>query len=456
MSKPAGLEKRDPNLPYIHLLWSDSELVEFFNRQVFPEVWPGHQIASVAQESMTWSPGKRGTAVYQLDADDSDKTEPMRTVVSFDRDDKMLGDAYADRYGLVTEMPAEGPFPALLLPDHRCLIEFFPHDCKLPALARAANIDEMLPHLAAIVGHDGSLQDLECKVSSLRYRPHHRCVLLYSLENQATGEKHEIIGKLYRKSHKATKAFTSNRALFQAAKGTRLIVPEPFMFLEDLNLVLMECVRGPTMKDRFRTTTDIKALVRSAAEGAAVLHGLPYEGGEIRTVQTELAKVRGNADPLHLVTPDLAAQLDDLLNRITSLADRLGLPKPSAIHGALRPAHLVVVGDQVALIDLDGLGGGDPAFDLAEFMSKCITQGQIQEAESRSALSEYFLSRYQSHVGIDKELADRVRIICSLTFVTRAVRSYLRAPHRYLNERESSRPVKYLREAAACLDHLKN
>ena len=226
------------------------------------------------------------------------------------------------------------------------------------------------------------------------------------------------------------------------------------MLVDDLKLVLMECVRGPTMKELFRKPSDNEWMVRTAAEAVATLHSLPYEGGDVRSVQSELTRVRRNAEPLHLVASELAGQLDDVLDRIARLADRLACPRPCVIHGALRPAHLIIVVDDVALIDLDGVGLGDPAFDLAEFMSKCMTQAQISNEDARAGLSEYFLAEYQARVGTDEGLADRVRIICGLTFVTRAIRSFLRAPHRYANEPQSSRPVKYLKEAAACLDRL--
>ncbi len=459
MSKPTGLgemssQERDPNLPFMHLLWSDSKMVEFFNREVFPEVWPGHKIASVAQESMTWRPGKRCAAVYELRSDDPAETPPLRTVISFDQDDSKLGDAFADNYGPDFEMSGEGPLPGLFLPDHCCLVEFFPHDCMLPSLANATELGEMLPFIAAALGDGGDPHQWDCQISALRYRPHHRCVLLYSVQTPESDERREVIGKLYRKAAKAKKAFASNLALHEAAAGHSLIIPEPFMFVEELNLVLMECVRGPTMKELFRKTSDNEWMVRTAAAAVATLHSLPYEGGDVRSVQSELTRVRRNAEPLHLVASELAGQLDDVLDRIARLADRLACPRPCVIHGALRPAHLIVVVDDVALIDLDGVGLGDPAFDLAEFMSKCMTQAQISNEDARAGLSEYFLAEYHARVGTDEGLADRVRIICGLTFVTRAIRSFLRAPHRYANEPQSSRPVKYLKEAAACLDRL--
>jgi len=47
-SRPASALRADPELPFLEMAWSPSQMQEFLNRQVLPAVWPGQQVAAVA------------------------------------------------------------------------------------------------------------------------------------------------------------------------------------------------------------------------------------------------------------------------------------------------------------------------------------------------------------------------------------------------------------------------
>src|SRR6266508_275546 len=62
---PSAL-RADPELPFLEMAWSPSQMQEFLNRSVLPAVWPGQQVAAVAIDDMHYKPGKQCEVLYSL------------------------------------------------------------------------------------------------------------------------------------------------------------------------------------------------------------------------------------------------------------------------------------------------------------------------------------------------------------------------------------------------------
>ena len=168
-------------------------------------------------------------------------------------------------------------------------------------------------------------------------------------------------------------------------------------------------------------------------------------------MHNKLKHLLGSVDRVHLIAPDLALRIEAMLDRIGRLVDQFESPRLCLIHGAFRPAHLIVGSGDVALIDLDGAGLGDPAIDVGDFMAKDRTKAQLMGEDRVTGLSECFLGEYQARVGADSGLVERAHVYCAMIFIGRSVRECLHAPHHCRDATQSSRSNVFLMEAAGCL-----
>ena len=438
--------EQDPKPPFVHLARSDVQMTEFFNRHVLPMVWPGHEVAAVDLQRLFWTPGQERAALYELRFG-APTEAPVQAVVTFAEGKRALAKVYARHYSGDATSSDKRPRPALFLPDHRCLVEFFPNDWRLPSLARLTSPGEMLPILVAALGNEAEPHQWRCDVSVLKYRPHNRCVLLYKVRAPDSDDRREVVGKVYKNATKAAKTYAKQRRLHAAAADRGLTIPRPLALVDELNLVLMDRVRGASMQNLLHMNADPEPMARTAAAALATLHSLPFEGSDVRGFPHLLMRYRKQVDCLRLVAPDLAAEIDNLVSRIERWEGECAPVAPCLIHGDYTLDQLLLGDGGVAIVDLDSIGPGDPAIDVGSFMAKCRTNAQLM-GEKRAELPEYFLAEYLARAGAGSGFAERAQVYCSLKFVRKAVRAFLSKPHRYARSPISSLPAILLKEAA--------
>ena len=446
--------KQDANLPYVHLVWADEELTDFFNRQVLPAVLPGSQMVSLERTRVNWTPGEKCSAAYELQLDDAARTMPLRAVLTFAQDDRELADVYARHYLDSSRNSDEDRRPAVFLPSYHCLVEVFPHDWKLPALTCAASPREVLPFLAASLSNKTDPAQWHCDVSVLRHNPHNRCSLLYRIQSKGSNDWQEVIGKLYREAATSEKVFANHRLLHTTSADRELIIPRPLGLVDELSLVLMERVQGKSMASLLRQGADRARMARMAAAALAALHSTSYEADKVNSVMTEVARIRRYAGSLHLAAPELASGINVVLDRIGPLAGRFECSRTCLIHGSSKPSDLFVANGDLAFIDLDAIRRDDPAIDVGYFLAEFQGRAELLAEHGASKLFEHFFDEYEARTDTDPGLAERARVFCALRYVNRSVRAFLRKPLRYARAPQTSRPIIFLKEAAAWLDRL--
>src|SRR3989442_5247311 len=191
---PSAL-RADPELPFLEMAWSPSQMQEFFNRSVLPGVWPGQQATAVAIKDMTYKASKQCEILYALQLDDPTQGQPRWVVVTFARESRFQ-QLCAHHYG--GDTPARlTPSSVVFLPEYRCLVEFFPKDCQLPFLARAMEPQEVASLLSQ-GGPEAERSSRLPQVEVLRYRFHRRCVLRYTVKAPDGGAPTEVIAKVDR------------------------------------------------------------------------------------------------------------------------------------------------------------------------------------------------------------------------------------------------------------------
>jgi aminoglycoside phosphotransferase (APT) family kinase protein len=222
--------------------------------------------------------------------------------------------------------------------------------------------------------------------------------------------------------------------------------------VDGCDVVLMEDVGGISLKKALRgakTQSEAKKIVRLAASALAALHTFQSTSRRVRTFDTYVEFLRGEAAGVQLVAPLLAQQALALLRRVS----RLHLPAcgaPSFIHGDFAPSQLLVLGGRVAVVDFDNACLGDPAADAGNFMAKLHRRAVSKGRYDHRQLSQAFLREYQEQTG-DGALEERARAYQVLTLVRTAIHTFRRAPRSYGRDGPASLPVMLLEEAAECL-----
>src|SRR5439155_13961830 len=75
--------RADPELPFLQMAWSPSQMQEFLNRHVLPAVWPDQQLAALALDEMHYKPGKQCEITYSLQFADPTRGQSRWAVATF-------------------------------------------------------------------------------------------------------------------------------------------------------------------------------------------------------------------------------------------------------------------------------------------------------------------------------------------------------------------------------------
>src|SRR5437667_2766963 len=97
-SRSLSALRADPELPFLELAWSPSQMQEFLNRSVLPLVWPGQEVTAVAIEDMSYKAGKQCGILYALQCSDPTSDQSRRVGVTF-ANENTLGKIYRHYYG---------------------------------------------------------------------------------------------------------------------------------------------------------------------------------------------------------------------------------------------------------------------------------------------------------------------------------------------------------------------
>jgi aminoglycoside phosphotransferase (APT) family kinase protein len=116
-----------------------------------------------------------------------------------------------------------------------------------------------------------------------------------------------------------------------------------------------------------------------------------------RPLAEEMRRLREAQEIIASARPDLAELVRGMVQAVA-----LGLESApsSLIHGDLKPEHILIDGDCVALIDFDLVGAADPIIDIAHFLG--FLRGPLESSRSLSEESEdigqAFVDEYFTHV----------------------------------------------------------
>jgi hypothetical protein len=391
----------------------------------------------VVVEDVFYSPGR--DCVVLLAAEQAVGTRaiaPLKLVVTARRDD-MLGEVYRERYASADPGAATG---AALLDGTRLLVERFPSDWKLPSLRWALDVADVGAVVPAVRASRGQPR-------VLRYLPHRRAVLAYPAAGGG-----EVVGKLFARPRKAARAWDALVALHVVRHGGDPIVPAPVGRVEDRGLLVMEHVAGAPASDALRQgRSPGRALhaSRAAARALARLHDLPPP--ELPPARARVDDVRRLLDRLRLIAPELVDRAEALLEPCAAVL----APAPARtalVHGAYAPRQLLLDGDRIAIVDVDGAGPGDPAADVGYFMASLHDDAVGSRRPYLRDRAAEFLDLYLAEAPSDA-LARRAHAHQAVVLIRNALDSICK-PRRQALADPSALPHLLLEEAGRCLPEL--
>jgi len=292
---------------------------------------------------------------------------------------------------------------------------------RLATLPLALDPTHMMPLLAeratASLGSRFAIADLDVDI----YRRHgNRCVIRYRARGTSAGNgaaEWRVIGKVLPPG--AGVALDANmRALwshgFHRGATDGIAIPEPITYLPELSMHLQEDVGGVSIRNLVKRAPEVEDF-RVAARALAKLHACDLPPGPARGVDALMLRCHPRHPFLGLAFPELAATVDDIVERARAL-ERRGPPPVTPVHGDFHLGQVHVNGDRSWLVDLDALGFADPASDLGNVL--VFLEDKMRREPSLTAMVAAFREAYAERAPFDPWA--RVPLYEALTHLRRA------------------------------------
>jgi hypothetical protein len=290
--------------------------------------------------------------------------------------------------------------PVSYVPELDMLVQVFPYDHRLPALARltAGPPPELVPLLLAQFG-PGDWWVEGWVTETVRYRVDRRACVKWTgrARDSATGrpEERRFYSKVYSEDSKGEQVHRSLRALWDRARagGAGFTVARPLTYLPDHRTLVEDELVGTSLNKILRRKDDAIPAVRKVARAVASLH-LSDVVAPHRPLQDEVTWLERSGDVLRAACPQLGPELEATVAAVVAGLDEV---PPVPTHGDLKPVHILLHGDQVGFLDLEQFVGGDPVLDVANFVVQLVRDpfgsrlpGGRPGTLARAFVEEYF------------------------------------------------------------------
>ncbi len=271
--------------------------------------------------------------------------------------------------------------PFAYVPELDVLLQVFPHDHRLPALARLVEgpPTELVPVLMAEFG-PGNWELSSWQAEKVQYRVDMRVILRLTVgATDASGARsfeNQFYAKIYRDANEGRRAHQAQSALHEcaAAVATHLVVPKPIIYVDELRTLVTGALPGTSLSTIIARGKGSIDAVKTAARAVAEFHRLDFVAPP-RPYAEEMARLREAQEQIASARPDLGDQVRDMMQAVSSGLENA---PSSLIHGDLKPDHMLIEGNRVALIDFDLVATADPVVDIAHLL------GFLRQPQHRS------------------------------------------------------------------------
>lgn len=428
---------RDERLPHLGLVWSPRRMTDFLNEGVMPQIFDGARLSNVELRDLTYRPARQCIATFDLVSEDGRQQAGQRAVVSFVKDERFVG-VYDKHYA------GSEKLRAVYLPAQRCLVELFPADWELPALAKLYDPDSA----AALMAEAGApiLADTELRCAVLAYRAHEACVIRYDGTNGF-----QAIAKTTNESRKADYVHSVAQMLQKQLDGSYVSTPHTYRPKSERSALFMDMALGVSLHAALASVPEPRRreAIRLTSQSLAALHAVQIEARlkEKRTLPIGLDHARERAGRLQFAAPDLGRKAEALLDRVARFMPE-ETPELTFLHGDFKGTQVLIDGDKLSVIDLDSACIGDPAVDVGNMMADLHREAALGGMAYPRDMAAVFLDEYISSSG-RVDVAKRAPVFQVIALVRMSVHGFRQHANTY--SEPNSQPQLLLQEAEACL-----
>jgi aminoglycoside phosphotransferase (APT) family kinase protein len=268
-----------------------------------------------------------------------------------------------------------------LVPELGMVLWAYPNDPNLPGLGTLASRDAVAEVLqrdpvAFGLAADGALADLRLGVG--KYVPGQRCGYRYRVRwrGRDGGEReHFLYGKAYQQgiggpAYRILRQLASS----DACTSGRLRIPMPYAYDAEREIVWQEMLPGKSFaKDA--SVLDLAAWAQPVAAALGAFHATRLELGPGLGLDQEREELAASVRKIAGGYPQHAARCAVLQQRLLDAVPGLEPVPPAPVHGSFKISHIFDAGGQVAFIDFDGAGLGDPTYDVGRFLAHLVVTG---------------------------------------------------------------------------------
>lgn len=413
---------------------SEEDVSELLSRRLVGHRWPGASIASMRVDRQRFTPGKEMTTAVSLELTGggapSARQQAVVTFVPRRTLNRIAKNMRWEDSGLIFDE------------DEGFLIELFPSDWRLPALPLALDPVKLAERLESYMARD-AYEKLEVRL--LRYRPHTRALMSIVFRDAAGAAIVDGMGKIFATAGGAEDSWRALAALAEQS-GDLPVAPLPLCYDPDWRFVMMEKVAGKPMQPILAHALDEDGseAIRMTASALHRFHGMTVEfevdddeEAETRLLADELFEVRDQARKFAEIAGWLSEEAYDVCDRIEALSASLPEAPLRLVHGSFKGEQVIVGADHAVIVDLDGIGMGDPAVDIGNFVAK---QFKDARQDGWAHLDDYGQQLLHDYVALsdDPMMLARCRLFESISLARLAFRELHTARRDLAEAREAS------------------
>ncbi len=385
----------------------DAAAVQEHLAAYFAAAYPGEVTVTGLDIRRKWlDPDKGATVLYALTFTTATQGRHEQEYVGRVVRREKAEEEYRAAVKKANVQPALGE-AVISLPRLRLLLYAFPNDPKLK-LFTAAKLQEWLTANLRLVWREAryepSWRVVQAEVESLRYVPGKRFTGRgrASVANAEGGARElRFIVKQLKDEKAAKKSYRNLVKLWASWPGPAqresrppIRFPRPLAYDERYAAVFLEELPGENLWEVFLRTGDL-TLIRQAGSLLAQLHRSKRRVPKRVSRHGEWRENRPVIAALQRAFPELRPRLLRCWREWRSAAKSACEPEV-LLHGSFRLNHIFVHQGELALIDLDSLRLGPPAYDVANLISSLYYLeglGQIT-ARQRLAITQHLVAGY--------------------------------------------------------------
>ena len=273
---------------------------------------------------------------------------------------------------------------------------FYPYD---PSMHNLPLANDKVRMSSVLFGLDNPTDILTAarriEIERARYVPEVGAIMRYTIDSG--GAPTSIFGKV-QPGHRGLRTFNAVQGLWRAAARYPglLNLPRPLAYVEEMNLLLEEGIRGRPVGGN-RASAEFQMGSYAAAEALAVIHESGVESDERIHIEAELSRLDRVAEQFALVLPVGHFLLQDLVRHMRERVRKTEEEDCLPTHGDLKYDQLMLHNDHFTLLDFDYFALAETSYDLGKYCAYVVPS--IPEDWRQSVAAEEarisFLRRYR-------------------------------------------------------------